>query len=276
MGPPDRARGLIVNADDFGFSSSINQAVALAHQQGVLTSASLMTGGAAFAEAVEIARQNPSLGTGLHLTLVCGQPTLPSERSKGLVVNGSLRSRPVSAGMAYQFKSSLRPQIEQELEAQFEKFFSTGLPLDHVNGHLHFHLHPAVLKIIIRNRDRWKIRGFRITRDPFLLNLKLARGRVIYRWTHSMIYHLLAAFARRRWSPGTVVSPQWTFGLLQDSRVNEAFLLRLIENLPAGISEIYSHPSMDRFKFELEALTSPRVKEAIHQRGINLLRYQDL
>jgi hypothetical protein len=66
------------------------------------------------------------------------------------------------------------------------------------------------------------------------------------------------------------------FGLLQNARVNEAYLLKLLPILPPGDSELYSHPSLDEFKPELDALLSPRVKAACGERGIELIRYQDL
>ena len=64
---------LIVNADDFGLSSGANRAIITAWQQGVLTSASLMVGGNGFEEAVALAKDNPGLQVGLHLTLVQGR-----------------------------------------------------------------------------------------------------------------------------------------------------------------------------------------------------------
>src|SRR5437588_7983476 len=70
--PRSRPRRLIINADDFGRSAAINQAVIRAHREGVLTSASLMVNEPAFDEAVQLARENPKLGVGLHLTLLCG------------------------------------------------------------------------------------------------------------------------------------------------------------------------------------------------------------
>src|SRR5882672_621658 len=79
------ARRLIVNADDFGRSASINEAVRRCHQEGLLTTASLMVNEPAFAEAVAMARDNPRLGVGLHLTLLCGHSALMPERIPGLV-----------------------------------------------------------------------------------------------------------------------------------------------------------------------------------------------
>jgi hypothetical protein len=69
---------------------------------------------------------------------------------------------------------------------------------------------------------------------------------------------------------------QITFGLLQDSHVDEAYILKLLPELPAGDSELYSHPSLDKFKPEFDALVSPRVRELVEKLGIQLIRYQDL
>src|SRR4051812_46982398 len=97
-------RRLIVNADDFGASSSINSAVIQAHRNGILTTASLMVNGAAFAEAVELARADPALGVGLHLSLCCGTSTLPQEQVPSLVNDrGEFSNSPVASGIKYFF-----------------------------------------------------------------------------------------------------------------------------------------------------------------------------
>ena len=58
---------------------------------------------------------------------------------------------PVATGLRYFFKRGLREQLRAEIHAQFEKFRATGLPLDHVNGHLHLHLHPTVFSILMED-----------------------------------------------------------------------------------------------------------------------------
>jgi hypothetical protein len=68
----------------------------------------------------------------------------------------------------------------------------------------------------------------------------------------------------------------WVFGLLQNARVNEDYVNRLLPQLPEGDSELYSHPSLDDFKEEFEALVSPRVRQQVKDLGIKLIRYQDL
>jgi len=53
-------------------------------------------------------------------------------------------------------------------------------------------------------------------------------------------------------------------------------VVRLLRHLPAGDSELYSHPSVTQFKHELDALLSPKVKRLIAELDIELIRYQDL
>lgn len=270
-------RRLVINADDFGRSAEINAAVLRAHAEGVLTTASLMVGAEGFDEAVQIARRYPSLGVGLHVTLVCGRSVLPPEQIPGLVnSNRCFTDCPVTAGVRYFFLPALRRQIEAEAEAQFQKFFATGLPLDHVNGHLHFHLHPTVLRIIAANARRWNVRHVRLTHDPFWVNARLAKGRWTYRASHAFVFRALSGWARKCFRSLRLRHTDRVFGLLQDSRMHEDYVSRLLAELPEGDSELYSHPSPTRFKHELDALLSPRVKAIIEQRGIDLVRYQDL
>ena len=149
MASREPRRRLIVNADDFGRSHAINQAVIRAHREGILTTASLMVNEPAADEAVALARANPGLGVGLHLALVCGRSALPPSAIPHLVnTNSEFTNNPVAAGCRYFFSSQCKAELRDEIAAQFEKFRATGLPLDHVNGHLHMHLHPAVFKIL--------------------------------------------------------------------------------------------------------------------------------
>ncbi len=266
-------RRLIVNADDFGRSHSINEAVIRAHREGILTTASLMVNGDACAEAVELARANPKLGVGLHLALICGRATAPIQ---GLAdANAMFSSSPVAAGTRYFFQPSLRTRIEAELAAQFRKFHETGLILDHVNGHLHFHLHPTVFPFLVKNATLWKIERVRLTRDPLSLNLKLARGNYFYRLSHALIFGMLSARAARM-SGSRFKFTDAVFGLLQNGRVDAAFINALIPHLPLGTSELYSHPSLDEFQNEFDGLIDNRVKAQIAANNIELIRYQDL
>jgi hopanoid biosynthesis associated protein HpnK len=271
------SRRLIVNADDFGLSHSVNEAVIRAHRDGVLTAASLMVNEPGCDEARKLAKENPGLGVGLHLTLLVGRSALPPEKIPGLVNSrGEFSNSPVSVGMNYFFKRGLREQLRAEIHAQFERFHSTGLPLDHVNGHLHMHLHPVIFKILIEDAEKLGIKRMRLTREPFWMDVPLARGNRLYRSTHAAIYLCLSWLARSRLHRKNVLHTQRVFGLLQNARVDEPYILRLLPILPAGDSELYSHPSLDEFEHELDALVSPRVKDLVKELGIELVRYQDL
>src|SRR5437868_9647575 len=167
----DPRRRLIVNADDFGRSSSINAAVIQAHHEGILTTASLMVNEPACDEAVSLARENPRLGVGLHLALLCGRSALASEKIPGLVNSrGEFSNNPVSVGARYFFRRSLRRQLRDEITAQFDRFRATRLPLDHVNGHLHLHMHPVVFPMLMERASDWGITRFRLTCDDYRLN----------------------------------------------------------------------------------------------------------
>src|ERR1700694_1978742 len=156
-------RRLIVNADDFGRSRSINEAVIRAHREGVLTSASLMVNEPWCDEAVALAKQNPKLGVGLHLTLLMAHSALPPEKIPGLVnARGEFSNNPVSVGFRYFFQRGLREQLRAEIHAHFNRFRDTCLPLDHVNGHLHMHLHPMVFRILMDDAEQLSIGHLRL------------------------------------------------------------------------------------------------------------------
>jgi hopanoid biosynthesis associated protein HpnK len=272
-----KSRRLIVNADDFGRSRSINEAVIRAHREGILTTASLMVNEAPCAEAVELAKQNPKLGVGLHLTLLMGRSALPAQEIPGLVnQRGEFANDPVGVGFKYFFQRDLRQQLRREIHAQFTRFRATGLPLDHVNGHLHMHLHPTVFSILMQDAGMLGIERMRLTRDPFWMDVPLARGKRVYRAAHALIYFILSGHARGLFRQKQIRHTQRVFGLLQNDRVDEVYISKLLPVLPAGDSELYSHPSLDNFKHEFDALVSARVKEQVKKLGIELIRYQDL
>lgn len=268
---------MIINADDFGRSAQINAAVIRAHTEGVLTSASLMVNEDGFEEAVSLARLHPTLGVGLHLSLVCGRSALAEEKIPDLVDGRrQFTQGAVAAGARYFFQPSLRRQLQAEIDAQFARFQSTGLRCDHLNGHLHFHLHPTVLPMVLENAWRHNVRAIRLTHDPLGLNARLAPGRWLYRISHAIIFEALSRRAAPRLRALGLAHTARVFGLIQDGRMDEDFVARLLQHLPAGDSELYSHPSVTQFRHELDALLSPKVKRLIAERGIELIRYQDL
>jgi predicted glycoside hydrolase/deacetylase ChbG (UPF0249 family) len=157
---------LIINADDFGSSDVVNAAVARAHRDGMLTSASLMVTGEAVEEAVSIARDLPTLAVGLHLAL---------SNARSALSRDSFPDSPVACAMRYYFSRKARLQIKDEIQAQFVAFAQTGLKLSHVDGHQHLHAHPAVLPTVIELAVRYGARGIRVPRESFFANLRADR-----------------------------------------------------------------------------------------------------
>jgi hopanoid biosynthesis associated protein HpnK len=273
---PGRRR-LVVNADDFGRSPSINEAVIEASTRGILTTASLMVNEPFAPAAVSLAHKHPGLGVGLHLTFLLGASALSPERIPGLVdASGQFRGGPVGTGLRFFFRRSLREQIRAEFKAQVERFRETGLVMDHVNGHLHLHLHPIVLDLLVQEAQALGIRSVRVTHDPLALNLSLVKGHAAYRFSHAFIYRVLSARARRAFRRLNIRYTGHVFGLLQNARVDEYYVLALLPRLPAGDSELYSHPSLEDFRHEFEALVSEAVRSEVHRQGIQLIRYQDI
>jgi hopanoid biosynthesis associated protein HpnK len=231
----------------------------------------------AAAEAIEFAREHPRLGIGLHLTLLCGHSALKPDEIPGLVNSaGEFPDNPGRAGCRYFFRRDLRDQLRHELHEQFKKFRKTGLPLEHVNGHLHLHLHPVIFRILMEDARELGIERMRLTFDPFWLNMSLASGQWGYRALHTLIYHCLSAKARPWLKRLGVNHTRYVFGLLQNARVDETYISRLLPRLPVGDSELYSHPSLDEFRNELNALISPHVRNQIDALGIELIGYRDL
>lgn len=282
-------RRVIFTADDFGLSEAVNGAVALALRRGVLRCASLMVGAPRAAEALALARQQPQLCLGVHLTLIQGRAVLPPGQIPGLAdARGYFRHQPVKTGLRYFFQPVLRPQIRRELAAQMEAVLAAGLTCWHVNGHLNLHLHPAVLPLVLDLAREYGIPAVRLAREDWRATRFLAPDRPIYQAAHGLIFAWLSRRARRRVKATGLLCNDYLFGLTNDGRMTEAYLLGLIPRLKAGVTEIYSHPALYaeaelrpwtpayRGQEELAALLSPRLKAALAEAGVEVSDFQEM
>ncbi len=268
-----QAPRLIITADDFGLHASVNQAVERAHRDGVLSATSLMVAAPAAADAVARARALPSLRVGLHLVLADGQACLPRERIPALVdAQGRFGSNMARDGVRFFFLPWVRRQLAAEIHAQFAAFAATGLPLDHVNTHKHFHLHPTVLSLILSIGKPFGLRAVRLPSDagaPALLKPWLA-------------------LLKRQLAAAGVVHNDYMIGIAQSGKFDEAALLNALRTLPPGNGEIYLHPalisgaeigaSMPEYRHadEFAALISPRVRAEVERLGVKLGGFADL
>lgn len=280
-------RKLIVTADDFGLSVPVNEAVESAHRQGFLSAASLMVGAKAAADAVERARKLPSLGVGLHLTLLDGHPVLPPEAIPDLVgPDGRFPSDPFRFGVALYSSRAMQSQANAEIDAQFERFSATGLPMDHINGHKHFHLHPAVSRAIARIAPRFNRPPVRVPLEPFGPSFRANRNCAFGRLASWLFYYVQTRRIRRELMAGSISSNDHVFGLYDSGAMTEDRILRLLDQLPGGVSEIYCHPATRRWEGpdnspssyqpenELAALLSPEVKRKMAAQGLRTSSYR--
>lgn len=271
---------LIVTADDFGAAVAVNQAVEQAHSNGLLTAASLMVTGDAAGDAVERARTIPSLGVGLHVVLVEGRPALPPEQLPDLVdASGQFRTDMVRTAIDIFAKRAARAQLLAEVEAQFARFAATGLPLDHVNAHKHFHLHPTIASTILAVGRRYGMKAIRAPIEPKKVLSKIEPGSGGIDMTRAW-----ALLVRRRMRAAGMLVPDQVFGLAWTGGLNTARLRGLIANLPDGLTEIYAHPATGPYPGsapgyayvqELAALTDGLAKDRALRDGVALGRFAD-
>ncbi len=269
---------LIVNADDFGENSATNAAIILAHEKGIVTSASLIVTGGAVAEAVDLAREHPNLRVGLHVVLVHGKPALSPQEIPGLIeANGRFPENAPLAGLRWYCARSAREQIRREIWAQVERFQQTGLPLDHINAHLHFHVHPAVFDVLMEVAEQTGVRRIRLPWEPWWISLRIDASHLLRKVGYIFAFGLLARVYRPRLRAAGIFFPGAVFGILQTGEISEHYLVHLLHHLPHGVSELYAHPRLDTTAGlkELHALTSPRVREVMAARNIRLTTYTE-
>ncbi len=266
---------LVVTADDFGAAIEVNEAVELAHREGILTAASLMVGAPAAADAVERARRLPRLGVGLHLVLVEGRPTLPVEQVPGLVdQHGMFLTNMALVGLRIALSARVRRQLRAEIEAQFAAFSATGLAFDHVNAHKHFHVHPSIAGMVLDAAMRHGVRALRAPVEP-----GRPRGSG---WLAAPFARSLRHRARRR----GMVTPDRVFGLVDTGHMTAERIRAAGVALHEGLNEIYLHPATRddfpghgpgyRHRAELEGLLDPASRAAVSTRGARLGSFASL
>ncbi len=278
-------RFAVINADDFGFSKGVNQAIIKAHESGILTSTSLMVTGNYFEEAVALAKTHPDLGVGLHLVLVCGKSVLPPAKIPHLVdESGNFLNNSVAAGLRYQFNAAAKQELTLEICAQLEKFHQTGLNLSHVDGHLHLHVHPVILQILVELAEEFQIPFIRLPYEELSYTLKCDRTNLLTKLIWSQVFGQLRRYGEKLLDRQAIQYTQRVYGLLQTGNLTESYLLQLIPQIQANFIEIYAHPALSLLgepqngpagagERELTALLSEAVREVLQENGFILSNY---
>ena len=281
-------RRLIINADDLGLTSGVNRGILQGHEQGVVTSATLMACGEKFDEAATLATQANKLSVGCHVVLVDGTPVLPPSEISSLVGKNS-RPRFLQSLMSFAWLSVAgrldRAQIEAEVTAQIKKLQAAGIQVSHLDSHKHTHMFPAVLTGVLKAA---KSCGIRAMRNPFE-PLVFATARY---WKRQFQLKLLQSFRshfRAMLAEAGVATPDGCVGIAATGGLNLETFKMLLENLPEGTWEFVCHPGyndgdLDKVQTrlrdsrdkELAILTSPAVREWIERQGIELISYREL
>lgn len=284
-------RRLIVNADDFGLTRGVNRAIAQANREGIVTSATVMANSRGFAEAVELASSQPELKTGCHVVLIDGEPL---SSGAATLTNNSARFRTslkefASAAVRKQISSE---EIQQETEAQICKLQAAGLNVTHVDSHKHTHMFPHILRPVLRAARTCGVRAVRNPFEPWRCwpkSVVLANGALWLRAAGVGCFAVFAAAFRRAVLGENMLTTDGSVGIVATGKLDLMLLLATLEALPEGTWELVCHPGysdaelqaagtrlVQSREVELQALTSPEVRNLIKRRGIELISYSDL
>lgn len=281
-------RQLIVNADDFGLTTSINAGILGAHQRGLVRSASLLVTTPGFADAIALAQQFPTLDLGLHLALTSLPPVLDPAQIRSLVTPAGrflplmVWQRRVLSG---QIASS---EVRAELFAQAARAQATGLTFTHIDGHHHCHLFGPVATVVAEIAAAYQIPYIRRVPTPRLLPPLAAGAESLVAGVGATLKQGWLSLADARWGGAFAHNrrPTAFFGFAFPSSL--AAWQMLVAALPAGVSELMCHPGLadptvemldsyiDEREAELRWLCQPEVQATISRAGVHLTSFRDL
>lgn len=279
-------RQLIVNADDFGLHELINQGIVESHAEGCITSTTIMAGGSAFEHAVELAKQHPKLGMGVHLTLVGASPVARADIHTLLTRDGMLLPTYSEFIKRYIWGQVSREHIDYELRCQMQKVVGRGIQITHIDSHQHLHALPGMAQVIGGIAREFNVHRIRIPAEPlgFLGTGPSSFNRFLSRAALTGCSCLARHFYQRQ----GLDAPQHFFGMLAGGAMSQAAIRHIIKNLPDGVSEIMVHPGKStkeleqifpwgyHWQQEMEALKSKEVMAEIREGNVQLINYREL
>jgi hopanoid biosynthesis associated protein HpnK len=281
-------RSLVINADDLGLTVGVNNGIFDAHDDGVLTSASVFANARATDDAFTRALRRPSLGVGCHLTLVDGQPTLPPARVPSLIEDDGQFHRSwkpfiVSCLLG---RISLR-EVEQELTAQIDRIRSAGLTLTHLDAHKHVHAYPPIFAIVMQLAERFRIP---VVRVPFERWSSVYGNPTEQRTARSQALMNTAmlpwAWRNYRQAARAGVRTPHFIGRIHTGVLSAQALTAMVRTLPPGATELMVHPGyvdetlarlntrlLDARAHEVYLLTHPNTFDLLMDQRIALIRH---
>ena len=236
---------LILNADDFGLTPGINRAIGELHSAGVLTSATLMAHGPAFADAVAVAQAHPTLGVGCHIVLTDGIPVSSPESIPTLIGPDGKSFRPSLIDfLRALFLGRIREDdIAREAFAQVQKLQFAGIQPTHLDTHKHTHLFPTVLRPLLEVAEQAQIRAVRNPFEP-QFSLALNQGSTTRRLAIQFINRLRPRFdAVIRAHQGRIATTNGTVAISATGELDATTLSQILTAMPPdGTYELCCHP----------------------------------
>jgi hopanoid biosynthesis associated protein HpnK len=277
---------LIINADDFGLCSGVNEAVAQAHTSGVLTSTTIMANMPAAEAAVKLAKQMPHLGVGVHLNLSNGRPLSKDGSVNCLLDNtGCFALSTAKLSLLSIARRKIRNAIRTEFAAQIQWVLDNGIKPTHLDSHKHIHCFPAIFPIVCDLARRFEIKAIRFIFEPKQLlampwPLPSEGGR-----RRARKARILAKINRLQNSD--FLKTDCLLGVAHMGKIDVNFFKAVALYNSAATTEIMTHPgfddetekrksSMHQRKGELDALCSERTKQYLRNAGVKLIHYGQL
>jgi len=278
---------LVVNADDFGMTAAVSRGIIAAHRNGIVTSTSLLGNCDDLPAAAALLAQAPTLGVGVHISLIDGAPVSEPATVRSLVDEaGAFPARAVEFLGGWARGRIVISELEREIDAQIARARAAGIALDHLDTHHHIGFLPAVGKALEAAARRHGIPGVRtLIEKPTLSWITEPR-----RGLEAGLLAGLGWMTRRQM--GTLRHGPRSWGFVESGRLDEVRILEIIGRLEPGVHELICHPGEaddpgggadptgSRYHHhraqELAALTSPRIRGTLERRGITLCRWSDL
>jgi predicted glycoside hydrolase/deacetylase ChbG (UPF0249 family) len=274
MNAPDSAIRLVVNADGFAGDATITRGTLRAHREGIVTSTSVI-GNCTDPSGVraELATV-PDLGIGVHLTLTGGAPIARPSTIRSLL--GSDEQFPSQVRDVFLSWAKAAPrgdEIEREFDAQVAHLRDAGLAIDHLSTCHHVGFLPVVGHAVETVARRHGIAGVRTAVE----RPTLAWFTEVRRSLTTAALSSLAWFNRRQM--GILRHGPTSWGYFEQGRLDEIRIMEILGRLGPGIHELICAPRESddpNDRRELAALLSPRVRDGLARRGIELCRWSDL
>lgn len=276
-----RAPRLIVHADDFGLSRSVNEGILEAHCRGILTSASIMASGEAFDHAIQLVRATPTLDVGVHLTLTEERPVLGRADIPTLLnEQGLFHANPGVFMQRYLSHRISLDDVQCEFDAQIGRVVEQGIRISHLDGHQHLHMVPGIRRVVGELAKKYAIPAIRFPRE----RLQGYMFRDVENWSRLVQQCVLNWVCSIAVIPGAM-QPDHFVGFAFGGRLTKTNLFTVLQHLPeTGTCELMCHPGHSdpqsprvhwgyRWQEELEALTDPEIRQFIESKGIRLVSY---